>query len=116
MNATIKDSGVRPATCQPEPLLAQPGELAEAAWSELNKADLLTGAWSGLSLEDVPAEVRETFRDAMAACLQPSRAIMDLLASPEPPMSFVFALDGSGNADAAWAWLRRQAGLEGGGR
>lgn len=88
-----------------QPLLAQPGELA------VGRA------------EGAPDDHLRTFDDPKSnstfAWLRRARAVMDLLASPEPPEGFYdsfFEAAEKGHPKTTWAWLRRQAGLEGEGR
>lgn len=39
----------------------------ERIWGELNRAGLLSGAWSGMALDEVPDEIRQAFYKALEA-------------------------------------------------
>lgn len=100
------------------------------ALAAVQAADTLAAylAWKRPDLEEsilsirtlgqaIRASVPDGLRDAAGTVNRRARAVMDLLASPEPPGGFAaevgFDRDGQPwNADFAWAWLRRQAGLE----
>ena len=101
--------------CRPEPLLAQPGELAVGR-AEPDPWTGLAAAAERLASRDLGAEAEAAIAASpQAAWLRQARAVMNLLATISPPTGFFDAVhsDEFGSADRAWAWLRRQAGLEG---